>query len=1003
MNNDSDSLTQPNKTYSYKRLLFSRRGIPALLSFLLGLFFTGLATFSLYKQNQTNAQNQFNIHVEQILSSIDKRLQDHELILLGAAGLMKVQQNVSRQQWHDYVQGLLLTQRYPGIQGVGYAEIFPASELAVHEKSIQAEGFTDYAIKPKGERETYSGIKYLEPFSGRNLAAFGYDMYSNPIRRDAMRRATEENTTAISGKVKLVQETHGKEQAGFLMYVPIYTKKSALNTAKQRWQAIEGYVYSPYRMDDLMAGIFNREHMLIDFQVFDGEPNDDETLMYESGLANNNQKYNPFIAQRQLATYGRNWTINVIAQDGFQAQFDGPQKWLVPILGGGISFSIFIMMLVLTGRRESAQHLANRMIEQYTHAQEHFDQQLSDVFSAASEVAIIATDTQGTITLFNSGAERLLGYKACELVGNATPAILHVPAEMDARSEELSAQLGEPISGFDVFITVPVREGSESREWHYVTSKGQKIAVSLTTTVIRNDSNEITGFLGIAQDISERKRMEKMKNEFISTVSHELRTPLTSVSGALGLVLGGHMGEIPDKAEKILTTAHRNSKRLALLINDLLDIEKISAGELHFDMQLQPIDPILEQALEENITYGVERRVSITLTNKLPNAQVQVDGLRLKQVMANLLSNAIKFSPDGGSVTIEAQADEEHLIVSVSDQGCGIPENFQHKIFQKFAQADSSDTRKKGGTGLGLAISRELIERMKGSIGFESTEGKGCRFFFQLPLVKTAGPNSEKETPKTDALDNTTHRILIVEDDADVASLLKIMLEDAGYQADICHRGAEALEALKARHYDLISLDLMLPDISGIDIIRHVKEQADTADIPIVVISARMGQGRLELNSETDNIEWLAKPVDHERLINMVKRHLPGHEHPKILHIEDDADFHAAIRTIATDHMALDLAPTLEDARSLLTQHSYDAVLLDIGLPDGEGWDLIPTIKSEQPDAIIIVLTDTDVSGNAHHDVEAVLMKTRITTKQLIDLIHNRLNSHPKRISRPPE
>ncbi|GGD73381.1 CHASE domain-containing protein [Lacimicrobium alkaliphilum] len=992
MNSGPDVQEQPQKTYSYRYLIFNRRGIPALISLFLGLFFTGLATFSLYKQNQASAQNQFEIHFQQILTSIDKRLQDHELILLGAAGFMKAQQHVSRQQWHDYVQGLLLTQRYPGIQGVGYAEIFPARQLAAHEKAIQEEGFPDYSVKPKGERDIYSGIKYLEPFSGRNLAAFGYDMYSNPVRREAMRRAAEENTTTITGKVRLVQETHGKEQAGFLMYVPIYHTSIAPDSPEQRWQAIKGYVYSPYRMDDLMAGIFNREQMLVDFLIFDGQSDDAEALMYESGLTQNIHRDDPFIAQQQLTTYGRNWTIKVIAQEGFQAQFDGRQPWLVAILGSGISVSIFIMMLVLMGRRESAYHLANKMIEQYKNAREHFNQQLADVFSAASEVAIIATDVQGTITLFNSGAEHLLGYKAEDVIGTASPALFHVPAEVEARSKELSEQLGESIEGFDVFVTIPVREGAESREWHYINKDGQQIPVSLTVTAIRDDKHKITGFLGIAQDISERKRMEQMKNEFISTVSHELRTPLTSVSGALGLVLAGRLGDIPDKAEKILTTAHRNSKRLAHLINDLLDIEKIAAGKLHFDMQAQPIAPILEQAVEENKAYGAERSINILLSEEHAAARVFVDAQRLKQVLANLLSNAIKFSPDGGKVTVEAKADEDHIIVSVCDQGCGIPEVFKHKIFQKFAQADSSDTRQKGGTGLGLAITRELVEHMNGSIDFESAEGKGSCFYFRLPLVKTAKAISTEEAPESASSSDIQHRILVVEDDEDVASLLKIMLEEAGYLVDICHGGLEALEALNVGHYDLISLDLMLPDISGLDIIRRVRKHADTADIPIVVVSAKMEQGRLKLSGEAHNIEWLAKPIEHERLVSIVKRQLLNNEYPKILHVEDDADLHSVISAMVADHMVIDHASSVESAASLLKQHVYNVILLDIDLPDGSGWDLIPAIKAEQPDAAIIVLTGNDVSNEKLGSVEAILMKTQLTTEKLIDVIHSRIH-----------
>ncbi|WP_396586227.1 CHASE domain-containing protein [Bermanella sp. R86510] len=994
---NGNSIKPPSeKKYSYKRSVFGLRSISAWFSLLLGLLFTGLTTFSLYQQDQKSAQTQFEIYAKQILKSVDKRLQDHELILLGATALMKVEENVSRQQWHEYVRALLLTKRYPGIQGVGYAEIFPANQLENHEKAIQAEGFPDYSVKPKGERQTYSGIKYLEPFSGRNLAAFGYDMYSNPIRREAMRRAALENTTTISGKVRLVQETHGKEQAGFLMYIPLYRTNLPLDTPKQRWEAIKGYVYSPYRMDDLIAGIFDRDEIQLDFQVFDGKSTEPTTLMYESDSAYDGEVDDNLTKLFQLESYGRTWTIKIMAQKSFKGQFIGSKNWLVPILGSGISFSIFIMMLVLMGRRESAQHLANEMIDQYKNAREHFHQQLSDVLSAASEVAIIATDTQGIITIFNSGAERLLGYQADELIGLASPALFHDPDEIEARSKALSEQMGTPISGFDLFVTLPAIEGSEIRDWTYINKNGELISVSLTVTPIRDDKNKITGFLGIAHDISERKRIELMKNEFISTVSHELRTPLTSVSGALGLVLSGHLGELSEKSERILNTAYRNSKRLAHLINDLLDIEKIAAGKLHFDMKIQPITPIIEQTIEENKAYCAERCVTINLTNRAPTACALVDEHRLKQVLANLLSNAIKFSPERDTVTIELKTDDDHIIVSVQDQGKGIPKDFRHKIFQKFAQADSSDTRQKGGTGLGLAISRELIEHMKGSIDFESTEGNGVRFFFKLPLENAAKELSSEKQGNPKAPDSMLSKILIIEDDVDAAKLLKEMVENAGYSADVCLDGLKALTALETQQYDLITLDLKLPDINGLEIIQRIRTQAHTANTPIVVISAKMEQGKLEFNGEPNSIEWLAKPIEYESLVSIVKRRLLDHEHPKLLHIEDDDDLHVVISAMVNDRMSLDHASNLQSARSLLKKRTYSGILLDIGLPDGLGWDLIPTIKAEQPDAAIIILTGNNVSDEKHDSVEAVLMKTRLTAEQLIDVIQSHINPNRK-------
>jgi PAS domain S-box-containing protein len=863
------------------------------------------------------------------------------------------------------------------------------------------------------------------------------------------------------------------------------------------------------------------------------------------------------------------------------------------------------------------------------------DTLLSKVLDAASEVAIIATDPQGIITVFNRGAELLLGYSAKQIVGKHTPALFHLASEVAARGLRLSQEYGVPIEGFRVFVHNPELHGREHRQWTYVCVDGRYVQVSLIVTVMRSAKGNITGYLGIAHDISkeiraykavkefksmlnqvhdsifmfrpdtlaftyvnlgatiqlgysseellqmsplhikpefteagfrqrlqplldgektavmfetvhrckdghvipvevsiqlvsepgqepqfvnvvrditerkaaervmqesvqhiqaildnvidgiitidrrglvqsinvageaifgyradeiigknvnklmpepyhsehdgyldnyhatgiariigigrevegrrkdgsvfpmdlavsrsiqhgqplfiglvkditERKQVDSMKTEFVSTVSHELRTPLTSISGALGLIVGGALGELPEQAKLMLDIAYKNSKRLALLINDLLDMENLAAGKMQLDLQPQLLMPLVEQTLAAVSAYGDQYQVTFELIERADGVQVRVDSVRLQQVLTNFLSNAAKFSPSGAQVEVAVRLRKDAVQIEVIDHGPGIPDEFRRRIFQKFSQADSSDTRQKGGTGLGLAISKELIECMNGLIGFDSEPGRGARFHFQLPVWRTQEISRQPFAPSLEM-----SRLLVVEDDPDIASLLSIMLQRAGYQADIAANGETALNYLTHHEYAAITLDLMLPDQSGISLIRRVRSQPATERLPIIVVSAYTEDGKLALNGDFNAIDWIDKPFEKERLISAVRRFLPTQPliKPKILHVEDDADLQHIVATIGRDLADFDVANNLAEARAKLARECYDLVVLDIGLPDGCGWELLPDLKKLNSEPPVIVLSGSEMTAEQRGHVQAALIKTRIPNQDLLDTL----------------
>ena len=517
---------------------------------------------------------------------------------------------------------------------------------------------------------------------------------------------------------------------------------------------------------------------------------------------------------------------------------------------------------------------------------------LEGVLHAASEVAIIATDVDGTIRLFNEGAERMLGYSADEVVGKQSPAIFHVGEEVEKRGRQLSAAFGKQISRFQVFVHILEGDGSEIREWTYIRKDGSRLDVSLVVTGMRDDSGKISGYLGIAVDITERKRTmkelatakiaadsaNKAKSQFLAMMSHELRTPMAGVLGMADLLMDSALTE---DQQKLLCGQIKSANTLLDLLNDILDFAKIESGRIELENFDFDLGGTVGDVAETVAPLASERgnTVQMDVTPEL-NRAFFGDGKRYRQVLMNLVGNASKFTTSG-RVTIkiaqkQLDADSFEITTTVSDTGIGIsPEGLQ-LLFQPFTQEDASTSRKFGGTGLGLAISKQLVELMGGRIWADSEKGVGSSFAFTVPLkmgnsaiIESATTGHHRASLGGLALPVTNRplKLLLAEDSDTNRMLLVTLLSRMGHEVKAVENGALAVEEAARGNFDIILMDMQMPVMDGPAAVKIIREMTGSvAGIPIIALTAdALSENQKRYIAQGVN-RVVTKPVDWRQL-----------------------------------------------------------------------------------------------------------------------------------------
>jgi PAS domain S-box-containing protein len=595
---------------------------------------------------------------------------------------------------------------------------------------------------------------------------------------------------------------------------------------------------------------------------------------------------------------------------------------------------------------------------------------------------MVMIDHEGKMVMVNTEIERQFGYSRAELIGQ--PVDLLVP-------EPLRVQHAAHRSDFA--LKAHSRRVGTGRELSGRRKDGSEFPVEVGLNPIHAGDRVLV--LAVVVDVSHRKHMERLKDEFVATVSHELRTPLTSIAGSLGLLVGHWSDSLPESATRLVTIAHKNIQRLVRLINDILDIEKIESGRVVFNFTRVGLRQVAEQAIEDNRGFAQEYGVHLRLDAASVEADVNADPDRLAQVITNLLSNAIKFSSKGGEVLIAAEKRGNTCRVSVRDHGSGIPEEFRPRIFEKFAQADGTNARRKGGTGLGLSIVKQIVERLGGQVGFEDAPGGGTIFYVELPAWDgSAGGEIDVD------VEASPPRLLLCDDDPAVAKVIRLRLRSVGFAVDFAHTPDTAIMRAAATRYAAILVDLRLRDNDGIDLILRLRAQPHYSETPMVVISGDPERGRGDVRSPRLKIlEWFSKPIDFARLTRtLVAATSPKpRTRPRILHVDDDRDALALVARELGVMAEVISADSIANALRIIARSQVDLVVLDIGLGETSGLDLLPELRDPTGNVIPVIIFSTRAKDMDRDDqTDAALSVMNASLESLAAAVRDRLALIPE-------
>ncbi len=499
------------------------------------------------------------------------------------------------------------------------------------------------------------------------------------------------------------------------------------------------------------------------------------------------------------------------------------------------------------------------------------------ILRSAADGIITVDGDSGVVLTANPAAEQIFGLPKDEIVGASVGAFIR-PIATD-QAELATAQPIRALMGLYVG-TRGVAEG--------IRAHGSSFPIEIAANEMRHEGR--IAFTAMVRDITRERELEKLKADFISTISHEIRTPLSCIMSSAN-ILRKYLNTKPEVIEKFSGIIFGETQRLTRLVNDMLDLSKMDSGAV--DWHVEPSSPVeLARSVSEMFAaYAAERGVALETDFEDGLCEIEVDRDKIRQVLTNLVSNALKFTDEGGRVRIAVKHSDQGVLFSITDDGVGIDADDQQLVFQRFKQIGDVQTDRPKGTGLGLPICKEIVLHFRGDIWIESKRGAGSTFYFNLPYPRAAeGPTVSLEPPpspdpqalapahdtvereNTAVGDGKSRKpvVLVVDDDKSTRSIIAFHLESNGITVLQASGGRDALEVAKQSRPDLITLDVMMPELSGYDVVDALRKDPALRDIPVVLLSVLGGIGNQAHALHIGADAYLDKPVSGPRLLRTV-------------------------------------------------------------------------------------------------------------------------------------